>query len=108
MKVIEFKMGGKPVQFNAIDEAIRTFQFVRNKAIRHWMENPGVNKYDLNGLSKSLAAEFPFADKLNSMARQSACERAWQSITRFYANCKAKKPGKKGYPRGSVPYSGVN
>jgi putative transposase len=33
------------------------------------------------------------------MACQSATERAWLSITRFYDNCKAKKPGKKGFPR---------
>ncbi len=33
------------------------------------------------------------------MARQASAERAWQSIVRFYSNCKKKKPGKKGYPR---------
>jgi putative transposase len=37
--------------------------------------------------------------KLNSMARQAAAERAWAAITRFYRQCKTKKPGKKGYPR---------
>lgn len=33
------------------------------------------------------------------MARQAAAERAWQSISRFYKNCREHKPGKKGYPR---------
>jgi putative transposase len=33
------------------------------------------------------------------MAVQSAAERAWVSINRFYSNCKAKTSGKKGYPR---------
>jgi putative transposase len=33
------------------------------------------------------------------MARQASAERAWQSISRFDANCKKKKPGKKGNPR---------
>ncbi len=33
------------------------------------------------------------------MARQASAERAWQSINRFYSNCKQKKPGKKGFPR---------
>jgi putative transposase len=48
---------------------------------------------------RSLAHEFPFAARLNSMARQAAADRAWQAIARFYKNCREKKPGKKGYPR---------
>ena len=99
MIVLEYKLKGKASQFARIDEAIRTMQFVRNKAIRFWMETKGVNKYDLNGISKPLAAEFDFAKKLNSMARQAACERAWASISRFFDACKKKLPGKKGYPR---------
>nr|WP_309732454.1 hypothetical protein [Chamaesiphon sp. OTE_75_metabat_556] len=42
-----------------------------------------------------LARAFPFANQLNSMARQAAAERAWASIQRFYDNCKAKVSGKK-------------
>ena len=41
----------------------------------------------------------PSLAKLNSQARQQAADRAWTPISRFYANCKAKVPGKKGYPR---------
>ena len=33
------------------------------------------------------------------MARQAHAERAWAAIERFYKNCKAKTPGKKGYPK---------
>ena len=33
------------------------------------------------------------------MARQSASERAWASIARFYSNCKKGISGKKGYPK---------
>ena len=33
------------------------------------------------------------------MARQSASERAWASIARFYDNCKKGISGKKGYPK---------
>jgi putative transposase len=58
-----------------------------------------------------LAKEFPWANKLNSMARQASAERAWSAIARFYDNCKKGKPGKKGFPRfkkhqthGSVEY----
>ena len=88
MIVLEFKARTSPAQSQAIDEAIRTAQFVRNKALRHWMDNKGIGKHDLNKLCKSLAAEFPFAQKLNSMARQSSAERAWSAISRFYDNCK--------------------
>jgi putative transposase len=40
-----------------------------------------------------------WAGKLNSMARQAAAERAIFAVQRFFSNCKAKKPGKKGYPQ---------
>ncbi len=99
MIVLEFKARAKPAQASAIDEAIRTAQFLRNKALRYWMDNKGVGKYDLNKLCKELAEEFPFAKKLNSMARQASAERAWSAISRFYENCKAKVKGKKGFPR---------
>ncbi|WP_396275339.1 RNA-guided endonuclease InsQ/TnpB family protein [Halothece sp. PCC 7418] len=82
-----------------MDEAIRTVQFIRNKSVRYWEDNEGVNKYDLNKNCAKLAKEFPFANKLNSSARQSAAERAWASISRFYSNCKKKISGKKGYPQ---------
>jgi putative transposase len=98
MLVFEFKTYGKPAQFVAIDEAIRATQFIRNKCIRYWMENPKVSKYDLNKQCAVLAAEFPFANNLNSMARQSAAERAWAAISRFYDNCKKKVSGLKGFP----------
>ena len=99
MIVLEFKARTKPFQASAIDEAIRTSQFVRNKALRYWMDNEKVGKYDLNKLCKQLAEEFPFAKKLNSMARQASAERAWSAISRFYDNCKKKVKGKKGFPK---------
>ena len=83
MLIFEFKAYGKENQFAAIDGAIRTFQFIQNKCLRFWMDNEKVSKYDLNKYSAVLAKEFPFADKLNSMARQSAAERAWFAISRF-------------------------
>ena len=99
MIVLEFKARTNPSQASAIDEAIRTAQFVRNKALRYWMDNEKVGKYDLNKLCKELAEEFPFAKKLNSMARQASAERAWSAISRFYDNCKKKIKGKKGFPK---------
>jgi putative transposase len=99
MLVFEFKAYGKSHQFSAVDEAIRTAQFVRNSCIRYWMDNKKVDKYDLNKYCAVLARDFPFADQLNSMARQASAERAWFSISRFYDNCKKGIPGKKGYPQ---------
>jgi putative transposase len=99
MIVLEFKVKGKLEQFEAIDEAIRAAQFIRNKALRFWMDNHGVGKNDLQKLCAKLAKEFQFADELNSQARQASAERAWSAISRFYENCKAKIPGKKGYPQ---------
>jgi putative transposase len=99
MFVLEFKVKAKKTQYRAIDEAIRTTQFIRNKCIRYWMDNQGVNKYALNKLCKQLAQEFSWAKELNSMARQSGAERAWSAITRFYDNCKKGVKGKKGYPQ---------
>ncbi|EGJ33162.1 MULTISPECIES: RNA-guided endonuclease TnpB family protein [Moorena] len=99
MIVLEFKAYGKQRQYSAIDEAIRTAKFIRNSCIRYWMDNKGVNKYDLNKYCTVLAKQLTFANELNSMARQASAERAWSSIVRFYDNCKKKVPGKKGFPR---------
>ncbi|GCE95180.1 hypothetical protein B9R42_05170 [Arthrospira platensis PCC 7345] len=72
MLVLEFKVKGKSHQYAAIDEAIRTAQFVRNKALRYWMDNRGVNKYDLNKYCRVLAREYDWARELNSTARQAS------------------------------------
>jgi putative transposase len=110
MIVYEFKCKGKDKQYRAVDDAIRTSQFIQNKCLRYWMDNKDekVDKYALNKHCAVLAAEFPFADELNSMARQSAAERSWGAIARFYDNvrlsahveaCKNKVKGKKGFPK---------
>lgn len=101
MLVLEAKMQGKDEQFEALDEAIRTFRFIQNSCLRYWMDNPGVSRNDLYKYCKTLAddPEFPWAKKLNSQARQAAAERAWSAIARFYDNCKKQIPGKKGYPQ---------
>ena len=69
MLVFEFKTYGKPNRFVAIDDAIRTCQFVRNKSLRYWIDNPKARKYDLNKQCAILAREFPFANELNSTGR---------------------------------------
>ncbi|NJK76247.1 MAG: transposase [Microcoleus sp. SU_5_6] len=99
MLVFEFKTYGKASQFTAVDEAIRTAQFVRNSCLRYWMDNRKIDRYDLNKYCAVLAKNFPFAGELNSQARQASAERAWSAISRFYDNCKKGLAGKKGYPQ---------
>ncbi len=99
MIVVEFKLAGAANQYTALDEAIRTTQFIRNKCVRKWIDERGVKPYDLNKYCAILAKEFDFAGKLNSQARQAAAERAGAAILRFYKNCRKKTPGTKGYPR---------
>jgi len=99
MLVLEYKIRAKQKQFSAIDEAIRTMQFVRNKCLRYWEDTPGASKYDLNKLCRLLSHQFSWAAKLNSQARQAAAERTWAAINRFYKNCRNQIKGKKGYPK---------
>ena len=102
MIVLEMKAVVKPSQCSAIDEAIRTVQFIRNKALRLWMDakrEDKIDKYSLNKYCAVLAKQFKFVDTLNSTARQASAERAWSAIARFYDNCKKKIKGKKGYPK---------
>ncbi len=83
----------------AINEAIRTTQFVRNKVLRYWMDNQGVGKTELFRYNTALRKEFKFVDDLNSHACQTAVERTLRAITRFYDNCQNKVKGKKNYPK---------
>lgn len=99
MVIYEYKLAGNKAQYQAIDEAIRIVQFIRNKAVRLWMDTRGVSKNDLQCYCSQLAREFPFAARLNSQARQASADRAWFAIFRFYENCQTHKPGKKGYPQ---------
>src|SRR6476661_6546145 len=111
MLVFEAKLEGEKQQYERLDEAIRTARFIRNSCIRYWMDNPKIGRYELSAYCAVIAKEFPWASKLNSMARQASAERAWSAIARFYDNCKKTQPGKKGFPRfkkhqthGSVEY----
>jgi len=102
MLIFEYKLDGSKKQYAALDEAIRIVQFIRNKCLRLWMDErggPGISKNDLQCYCAVLAKDYPFASCLNSQARQASADRAWFAIARFYDNCKAHKPGKKGYPR---------
>lgn len=102
MLVLEYKIKAKPSQYKAIEEAIRTVQFIRNKCLRYWMDAPRDGKINYAALSRystELRSYFGFVKALNSMAVQASAERAWLAIARFFEHCKFNKPGKKGYPR---------
>jgi putative transposase len=100
--VLEYKVKAKKLQYLAIEEAIKTTQFIRNKCLRYWIDAPReakIDRFALNKYSTELRNEFKFVANLNSMAVQSSAERAWLAISRFYDNCQQKISGKKGYPR---------
>jgi putative transposase len=97
--ILDYQLRTNKAQAAAIDEAIRTVQFIRNKCLRLWMEGRGSGDTALQVYCSQLAKEHPFAARLNSQARQTSADRAWLAIARFYKNCQEKKPGKKGYPR---------
>ncbi len=101
MLVFESKLEGIKQQYDALDEAIRTARFIRNSCLKYWQENQGIGRYDLSRYCAVLAEcpDFPWAKKLNSMARQASAERAWSAIARFSDNCKKKVSGLKGYPK---------
>src|SRR5215471_1280258 len=99
MLLYEYKLRLTRAQAAAIEEAIRTTQFIRNKCVRLWMDGRGVSANDLPLLCSRLAHEYPFAAALNSQARQAAAASAWAAIERFYTNCREQRPSKKGYPR---------
>jgi putative transposase len=99
MLIYEYKLDGNERQYQAIDEAIRIVQFIRNKCLRKWMDGRGISRNDLQCYCAALAKEYSFAACLNSQARQVSADRAWAAISRFYDNCRNKKPGKKGYPQ---------
>jgi len=101
MITLEFKLKGKETQYRIVDEMIRTFQFVQNKCLRFWMDGHKVKLSEVNAEATRVRhnPEWVWAGNLESSAAQAASERAMSAIRRFYENCKAKIPGKKGFPK---------
>ncbi len=102
MRIFEYRAYGNPAQYAAIDEAIRTTQFVRNKCVRLWMDakdtEHSIGRNELSRHTTELRVDYPWCRKLNSTAVQAAGERAWFAIFRFYENVReGTKP--VGYPR---------
>lgn len=88
MIVLEYKLVAANKQQRAMDEAIRTAQFVRNACLRLWMDakdaEKSVGRNEISKHTTKLRAEFEWANKLNSTAVQAAGDRAWSAISRFY------------------------
>ncbi|MFB2876603.1 RNA-guided endonuclease InsQ/TnpB family protein [Floridanema aerugineum] len=102
MLVVEAKLkNGSSEQYQRLNEAIKTAQFVRNKCVRYWMDNKGTTRNDLQKLCAVLAKDSttPWVNKLNSQARQSSADRAWAAIARFYLKCHDSSIKKKGFPK---------
>ena len=55
--ILEYKLRTNQESRAAIDEAIRTTQFVRNKALRLWMDHKGVSQHDLQALCAQVAKD---------------------------------------------------
>ena len=91
MRVYEYKLVASRQQAEQIDEAIKVTQFIRNKCLRLWLDT-NATKNKLYTLCAVLAKEYPFANALNSQARQAASERAAYGIARYL---KLDKSGKK-------------
>ncbi len=99
MIVLEYKLKGKSEQFCRIDDAIRTAQFIRNKCIRLWRDNRGINKTLMFRHNTELRATYPWCHNLNSHACQASVERAAKSIDKFYSDLKDPSVRKKSYPK---------
>ena len=101
MITLEFKLKGKETQYRIVDEIIRTFQFVRNKCLRFWIDGQRVKLSEVNAEATKIRhnIEFPWASKLESSSAQAASERTMAAIRRFFDNCKAGIPGNIGFPK---------
>jgi putative transposase len=105
---MEYKAVISKNQKTAINEAIRTSQFVRNKVLRYWMDNRGVGKKELYRYNTQIRDEFKFVKDLNSHACQASVENVERAINRFFVsaacrgsdiNCKKGKTVRAGYPK---------
>src|SRR5215469_17624478 len=66
MLTLNYKLDGTPAQFAAIDEGIRTVQFIRNKCLRAWMDRlPEGKTFEAMSLYTAVLAQaFAFASRL--------------------------------------------
>jgi hypothetical protein len=75
---------GTAEQYLALDEAIRTAQFIRNKAVRFWMDNQGTSKADLYSLQPVFVKCVIFLDQDSFLERLSAFRNNTLDMARLY------------------------
>ncbi|MEM9923485.1 MAG: hypothetical protein AAF915_07015 [Cyanobacteria bacterium P01_D01_bin.50] len=92
MKIFGFKLKVTEQQLCCIEEIMRTSQFVRNKCLRNWMHGRKVNKYDHYKYMAVPTAKYPFANKPNSIARQSVAGTACSAISLLYVKSAEQNP----------------
>ena len=51
MLIYEYKVAGTTQQYAAIDEAVRITQFIRNKCLRRWMDDPLISDKEKSALA---------------------------------------------------------
>lgn len=84
MLVLDCKAIIKKSQAQAINEAIRTAQFVRNQVLKYWMDNRSGGKKELYQYNTQLRPEYQFVGKLNSHACQVSGKNVEGAINRFF------------------------
>src|SRR5262249_62305778 len=84
MLTLDYKLDGTPAQYAAMDEGIRTVQFIRNKCLRAWMDRlpEGKTFEAMSRYTAVLAKEFAFAGRLGSQARQASAGGGWAAVGR--------------------------
>jgi hypothetical protein len=84
--IFEYKLRLSPAQQAAIDEAIRTTQFIRNKCVRLWMDGRGVTANDLQVL----------CSRCDSVAATRTAPRIWRLVSeRAHARSALGVPGEQ-------------
>jgi putative transposase len=71
--ILDYKARTNQAQQTAIDEAIRTVQFIRNKCVRLWMDGRGIGDNDLQVSCAQLAKDYPFAARREFHGQASGC-----------------------------------
>jgi putative transposase len=108
MLVLEAKLYGKSEQFKIIDEMILTAQFIRNRCIRHWMDNKGVGQYDLSALTKDLAKEFVWCGKSILVLVKLPLKEPGLALSVFTITVAKKLQGKKAFHVSRRMYAQLN
>jgi len=96
MLVDEYQLTVPPAHRAALEGTIRVVQCSRTSCLRVRRDERGSGATALPLACRRLAQEGPLLAPRHSPVRQAAATRAWQTIRRFSAACRAPHPGKQG------------